>query len=122
MQIDHGNYPGDNGNMPECMITILRHCCVQNPSWSEVANFTNFLNFQMKQCKNSDFSNCQDDLPGFRSFMTKFLIQMSKDFATRSVEISDESQGKGFCKPEIQDRQRLVYCGAQKFVLDKVCY
>ena len=47
---------------------------------------------------------------------------MSKDFAIRSIEISDESQGKGFCKPEIQDRQRLVYCGAHKFVLDKVCH
>ena len=87
-QNDTGNLPRDNGSMADCMKTILRHCCVQNPSWSEVANFTNFLNFQMTQCKRSDFSNCQEDLPGFRGFMTKFLIQMSKDFATRYVVIS----------------------------------
>ena len=103
---DTDNFPQDNGNMLEGMKTILKHCCVQDPTWCEVANFTNFLNFQMKQAKNSSFSNCQEDLPGFRGFMTRFLIQMSKDFATRSVEISDESQGKGFCKPEIKDRQR----------------
>ena len=41
--------------------------------------------------------------------MTKFLIQMSRDFATRSMEISDQSQGEGFCKPEINDRQRWGY-------------
>ena len=103
---DTGNLPNDNGDMSDCIKTILTHCCVQDPTWSEVANFTNFLNFQMKQCKNSYFCNLQEDLPGFRGFMTRFLIQMSKDFATRSVEISDESQGKGFCKPEIKDRQR----------------
>ena len=98
--------PQDMGNMKDCMATILKHCCVQAPSWSEISNLTSFLNFQMKQCKKSDFSNCQEDLPGFRGFMTRFLIQMSKDFATRSVEISDESQGKGYSKPEIKDRQR----------------
>ena len=31
---------------------------------------------------------------------------MAKDFATRSAEISDESHGDGFAKPEIKDRQK----------------
>ena len=54
----------------------------------------------------SSFANCPEDLPGFKGFMTKFLIQMSRDFATRSIEISDESQGEGYTKPLIKDRQR----------------
>lgn len=98
--------PEKKGTMKDCITTILKHCCVQEPTWAEVSNFTSFLNYQMKMCNDSDFSNCQDDLPGFRKFITKFLIQMSKDFAVRSVEISDESQGKGFSKPIIKDRQR----------------
>ncbi len=98
--------PHEKGNIVECLQTILKHSCVQDPSWSEVANFTSFLNYQMKLAKTSDFCQCPDDLPGFRTFVTKFLIQMSKDFASRSVEISDESQGKEFCKPVIADRQK----------------
>ena len=46
---DNGTLPNDNGNMSDCMKTILTHCCVQDPTWSEVANFTNFLNFS-KNC------------------------------------------------------------------------
>ena len=64
----------------------------------------------MARCfQDSTFANCPEDLPGFKGFMTKFLIQMSRDFATRSMEISDQSQGEGFCKPEINDRQRWGY-------------
>ena len=74
-------------DIEECLKTILKHCCVGDPSWSEVSNFSSFLNYQMKQVKQSSFANCTEDLPGFRTFMTKFLIQMSRDFATRSIGI-----------------------------------
>ena len=60
----------------------------------------------MKKVNQSSFANCPDDFPGLKAFMTRFLIQMSKDFATRSIEISDESQGQGYSKPEIEDRRR----------------
>lgn len=92
--------------MLQCMAVILKHCCVKDPSWSELSNFTAFLNYQLRQCKESAFSHVPEDLPGFRGFMTRFLIQMSKDFATRSVVISDESQGKGYSMPRIEDRNR----------------
>ena len=47
----------------------------------------------------------QEDLLGIKAFVVRFLIQMAKDFATRSVEISDQSQGEGFSKPKISDCQ-----------------
>ena len=62
----------------------------------------------MKKVNQSYFANCPDDFPGLKAFLTRFLIQMSKDFATRSIEISDESQGQGYSKPEIEDRRRWV--------------
>lgn len=99
--------PRDDENTPtNCLETIIKHACNENPSWLEISNLTLFLNYQMKQCRDSNFTKCPDELPGFRGFITKFLIQMSKDFATRSVKISDESQRKGFSKVEIKDRQR----------------
>ena len=72
----------------------------------QISNFTNFLSVMMKKVNQSSFANCPDDFPGLKAFMTRFLIQMSKDFATRSIEISDESQGQGYSKPEIEDRRR----------------
>jgi hypothetical protein len=103
------NMPREMGPeyMQDCMEVLLDNCCVEDPSWSEVSNFASFLNYQLSMVKNSSFTKCAaEDLPGFRGFMTRFLIQMSKDFATRSIDISDESQGKGFSKPVIKDRQR----------------
>ena len=41
----------DKENKLDGLTTVLNHCCVQDPSWSEVANFASFLSYQMKQCK-----------------------------------------------------------------------
>ena len=95
-------------NMEQCLATILNHCCVKIPSWSEISNFTNFLSVMLKKVVQSYFANSPEDFPGFKAFLTKFLIIMAKDFATRSIEISDESQGQGYSKPEIEDRRRWV--------------
>lgn len=38
------------------------------------------------------------DLPGFKPFMVRFLVRMASDFSTRSVEITDESHGEGYCR------------------------
>jgi len=57
-----------------------RHCGIENPSWSELKHFVNFLNVQLFACENSVF--CSDimapDLPGFLTFVIQFMIQMSK--------------------------------------------
>ena len=105
-KVDSGEMPDGKGNIKDCLETILNNHPMGNPSWMEVYNFTAFLNEQMKLCKKSNFLSPvnAEDFPGFRKFATKFLIQMSKDFSTRSVEVSDESQGKEFCKPEIKAR------------------
>ena len=66
----------------------------------------------------SAFANCPEDLPGFMGFMTKFLIQMSRDFATRSMEISDQSQGESYCKPQIKDRQRWLFDNDEYVMFD----
>ena len=58
----------------------------------EISNFTSFLNHQMKLAKNSNFlsPDAAQDFPGFRTFVTRFLIQMSKDFSTRYVVYTNQ--------------------------------
>ena len=53
----------------------------KSPSWSEVENFIQFLNAQLSDSETSIF--CQkeligDSLPGFRKFVVKFMVMMSK--------------------------------------------
>ncbi|CAC5418097.1 RNF213 [Mytilus coruscus] len=80
--------------------TFLRHCGVKDPSWSEVFHFVNFLNRQLKDFEKSTFcsANVASFLPGFRLFLLKLIIQMSRDFATRSLEIKEESATTNFQK------------------------
>ena len=101
--------PCDLSELRGCLGTLLEHCCLQNPTWMELTHFASFLNAQLFASENSIFLNAAvmgEDLPGMKIFVVKFLIQMSKDFATRSVEVSDQSQGEGFSRPDIRDRQR----------------
>ncbi|XP_071112375.1 E3 ubiquitin-protein ligase rnf213-alpha-like [Haliotis cracherodii] len=81
------------GTHQECLTVLLQHCGVWDPSWSELHNFVWFLNTQLVDFEKSDF--CSDavleDLPGFPVFVLKFLIQMSRDFATRSLVMSEQT-------------------------------
>jgi len=67
-----------------------RHCGVENPSWSELKHFVNFLNVQLSACENSVF--CSDmlapDLPGFLNFVIQFMIQMSKVCANMYLHVT----------------------------------
>ena len=45
-------------------------------------------------------------LPNFKKFIVRFLIKMSEDFATRSIQISDQTHGEDFSKPEIDHRRQ----------------
>ncbi|XP_052083737.1 E3 ubiquitin-protein ligase rnf213-alpha-like [Mytilus californianus] len=76
-----------------CLLTLLRYCGVEDPSWSELHHFVSFLNAQLQDFKVSVFCSAaaQPDLPGFQKFVLRFLIQMSRDFSTRSLAISEES-------------------------------
>ncbi|XP_061196022.1 E3 ubiquitin-protein ligase rnf213-alpha-like [Saccostrea echinata] len=82
------------GNKRECLQTLLRHCCVEDPSWSELRNFVHFLNTQLGDFEKSVFCGTEmaADLPGFAKFVLRFLIQMSKDFSTRSLMMTDDDE------------------------------
>ncbi|XP_065534709.1 E3 ubiquitin-protein ligase RNF213-like isoform X6 [Lathamus discolor] len=81
------------GTEKEWLKILLEFCCCRNPSWTELSNFTHFLNFQLSKCEKSVFCSpaVGDDFQGFKTFVVKFMITMSKDFAMPSLDISDES-------------------------------
>ena len=67
---------------------FMRLCGVTRPSWSEIRNFVTFLDKQLLDCDNSDY--CRPDAMteewiGFKKFVVKFMILMSRDFATPSL-------------------------------------
>ncbi|XP_042252605.1 E3 ubiquitin-protein ligase rnf213-beta [Thunnus maccoyii] len=82
------------GNHTDCLNHFLLYCGMQDPSWAELKNFSWFLNVQLKDCENSIFCDPEflaDQLPGFKGFIVKFMILMARDFASPSLNTSDES-------------------------------
>ncbi|XP_036418083.1 E3 ubiquitin-protein ligase rnf213-alpha-like [Colossoma macropomum] len=77
----------------EWLECIFRYCKIRNPSWAELCNYTHFLNMQLKRCEESVFCSniLRNDLTGFRHFVVKFMITMSRDFTMPSLVTSDES-------------------------------
>ena len=67
---------------------LLKHCEVVDPSWAELQNFTHFLNKQLTDCDNSFYCRSGlmgDEWRGFKSFVVKFMLYMSRNFATSSL-------------------------------------
>ena len=89
-----------------CLGVLLekRACPIPDASWSELNNFVKFMNKQLKNCEKSVFCNLGEDWTNlqFKNLVVKFLILMSQDFATRSVEISDQSSAN---QPKIKERR-----------------
>ncbi|XP_060108019.1 E3 ubiquitin-protein ligase RNF213-like [Heteronotia binoei] len=104
--------PGSvEGTAVQCLQLLLIHCGVIDPSWSELRNFAWFLNVQLKNCEASVFCNpcfVQDTLQGFKNFVVTFMILMARDFATPSLNISDESPGRQFFDMEGVTEEDLV--------------
>ncbi|XP_028300078.1 E3 ubiquitin-protein ligase rnf213-alpha-like [Gouania willdenowi] len=97
VNLDNFTYNGVEGTHDECLQMLLIYCGVLDPSWAELHNFVCFLNVQLKDCENSVFVKkefVEETLPGFKHFVIKFMILMSKDFATSSLCISDQSNGE----------------------------
>ncbi|XP_074628909.1 E3 ubiquitin-protein ligase rnf213-alpha-like isoform X2 [Acropora palmata] len=78
------------------MSILPRNCGIPDPSWSEIRHFVSFLNSQLRDCEQSFFCDMKlmrailagpnvPNLEGFRSFVVRFMIQMSRDFATPSL-------------------------------------
>ncbi|XP_066518776.1 E3 ubiquitin-protein ligase rnf213-beta [Hoplias malabaricus] len=78
------------GNPVDCLHHLLSNCGLKNPSWAELKHFTWFLNLQLKDCENSGFCDA-DFFPGFKTFIVKFMVHMARDFASPSLDISDQS-------------------------------
>ena len=60
---------------------VSRYCGIRDPSWAELHHFVNFLNSQLSDFEQSIFCDpalVGDILHGFRSFVVRFLIQMSR--------------------------------------------
>ncbi|KAM4715158.1 LOW QUALITY PROTEIN: E3 ubiquitin-protein ligase rnf213-beta [Anableps anableps] len=94
--LDRFNYQegSRDGDPRDCLRLFLFYCGMDNPSWGELKNFSWFLNVQLKDCENSVFCDpdfLADQLPGFKGFIVKFMILMARDFASPSLNTSDES-------------------------------
>ncbi|XP_060951524.1 E3 ubiquitin-protein ligase rnf213-beta [Limanda limanda] len=82
------------GDSLDCLKHFLLHCGMTDPSWAELKNFSWFLNVQLKDCEKSVFCDPDflgDQLPGFKGFIVKFMILMARDFASPSLNTSDQS-------------------------------
>ncbi|XP_016335836.1 E3 ubiquitin-protein ligase rnf213-beta-like [Sinocyclocheilus anshuiensis] len=82
------------GDPVDCLHHLLSNYGLKDPSWAEIKHFTWFLNLQLKDCENSLFCDpdfLADNLSGFKDFIVKFMIHMAQDFASPSIDISDES-------------------------------
>ncbi|GLD49869.1 E3 ubiquitin-protein ligase rnf213-alpha-like protein, partial [Lates japonicus] len=95
--LDNFTYKGIEGSHAECLQILLIYCGIIDPSWAELRNFVWFLNLQLQDCENSVFCKFEfvgDTLRGFKNFVVEFMILMSKDFATPSLCIADQSPGR----------------------------
>ena len=63
------------------MLYICRYCGVRDPSWAEIRHFVDFLNLQLHSSERSYFTDPDfvgDVIAGFKSFVVKFMIRMSR--------------------------------------------
>ncbi|MCJ8738386.1 hypothetical protein PDJAM_G00035330 [Pangasius djambal] len=97
IDLDNFSFSGVEGSHTECLQMLFFYCGIVDPSWAELRNFAWFLNLQLQDCETSIFCNMDivgDTLRGFRKFVVDFMILMAKDFATPSLNISDQSLGR----------------------------
>ena len=106
--LDDFIYTQPSGNTSECIKELLRHCSVSDPTWCELRHFASFLNTQLRDCEKSIFCDAAlvgDDsgLSGFKNFVVHFMIKMSQDFATPSLEGGSQSTNN----EEVFDQHQL---------------
>ena len=100
---------GENSSR-ECLKVIMKHCGVEKPSWTEVRNFVSFLDKQLSDCEISDYCKpglMEQDWKGLKSFVVKFMIIMSRDFATPFLkQDSDSDSNDLFTRFQILDKRK----------------
>ncbi|XP_078674105.1 E3 ubiquitin-protein ligase rnf213-alpha-like isoform X2 [Branchiostoma floridae x Branchiostoma belcheri] len=102
------------GTHQDFLHTVLSYCGMEDPSWAELLHFLSFLNYQLQDYEHSAFclDFLRDTLPGFRKFVVQFMIIMSKDFATPSLNMSDQSPSLKAAPSDDQEQ-----AGIQQFQL-----
>ena len=98
-----------------CVSAIYSKCGVRDPSWSEVRHFVEFFNIQLQSCEDSVFCDemfVGDVMSGLKGFVVKFMIRMSRDFATSSMKgevarenMEEEAVDGGLEQYEIVERR-----------------
>ena len=93
----------------DCLNQSIKYCGIVRPSWAEVRNFASFLDKQLSDCDKSDY--CQSDIVkqewiGFKSFVVKFMLIMSRDFATPSLKSNYDLDPNDLGKFEIVNERR----------------
>ncbi|XP_067056125.1 E3 ubiquitin-protein ligase rnf213-alpha-like isoform X2 [Acropora muricata] len=115
--LDHFCFVPNNtmGDYADCLEILMRNCGIMDPSWAELRHFVNFLNSQLQSCEESTFCNMEhvgDTLEGFRSFVVNFMILMSQDFATPSLNSSDPP-----LEADSEDEEENVEAAVTQFCL-----
>nr|XP_018671622.1 LOW QUALITY PROTEIN: E3 ubiquitin-protein ligase rnf213-alpha-like [Ciona intestinalis] len=92
--LDEFKYQEPKGNPEDCLKVLLQYCNIKKPSWSELRHFASFLNIQLLDCERSLFCDMSlvghdSSLTGFKNFVVRFMIRMSQDFATPSLQLKD---------------------------------
>ena len=103
--LDNFSYQQPEGCQMECIKTLLSYCNLEDPTWSELHHFASFLNCQLQDAEQSVFCDynlmgVDSGLSGFKKFVVQFMIRMSQDFATPSLNVrhaakAPEAGGEG---------------------------
>ena len=88
--LDRFTYSAPEGTPALCIKALLKECSLKDPTWSELRHFASFLNNQLQDCEQSFYCSeylvgGDSGLSGFKSFVVRFMIRMSQDFATPSL-------------------------------------
>ncbi|XP_077861744.1 E3 ubiquitin-protein ligase rnf213-alpha-like [Saccoglossus kowalevskii] len=81
------------GDKKDCMEVLIKHCGVENPSWTHINIFVKFMNHTLSNWQTSPFCGlaASSDLPGLRLFVVTFMAIQAKNYASRGMQLSDES-------------------------------
>uniref|UniRef100_A0A0G4FFV2 CBM20 domain-containing protein n=1 Tax=Chromera velia CCMP2878 TaxID=1169474 RepID=A0A0G4FFV2_9ALVE len=77
----------------ECLTVLTNNCSLCDPTWRDLSNFLSFLYEQLSRCEGNVFCHVPEDLPGFKQFVVRHLIQMSRDFTIASLTVNDDALG-----------------------------
>ena len=93
----------------DCLKLSLKHCGINQPSWAEIRNFTSFLDKQLSDCDNSVYCQSEEmekEWNGFKSFVVKFMLHMSRDFATPAFRSEFEENPNDLTKYQIVNERK----------------